>query len=356
MKTKLGLAILVILIGCVAVFFPLSSFKKADNNVPPIAQEDSRINNKEAIRELVLRYTADWAEAVNKNDFSLAEKYLLPDSELFKSQKDLQNTLKQSGARLQLIKTDIGDISFLSDQGIATITVLEEYNVSFSGGERKVSRCYWTYSANYVQGQGWKLSKIVETPASAFAFDGPVVVLQEYNQEWIRLQYPQIEKMPVESVQAKINDVFKKLTDEFGSSMRAIVEHGKKYPNYGQYEAKSSYTVKWQTTDTLSIAFYTYTFTGGAHGISSETGYTFDLKTGDLITLRDRVGDEKIRVYNDMILQQIRARNIPIFEPYKGISDQTTYYLKDAKTLVVAFQQYEIAPYSSGILRFELPY
>jgi hypothetical protein len=353
--TKVIAGILVVLIGCVAGFLCFSFFKGSPPKAPPIISKDSQIYDKEALRELVLHYTKAWAEAVNKKDFSLAEKYLLPGSELFNSQKELQGNLQKDKVRLQLIKTDIGDISPGSVPGTATINVLEEYNVS-SEGKRQVSRCYWTYTANYVQGQGWKLSKLAENAAQRTGFDQPAVVLREYNLEWIQAQYPQLEKLASESAQSRINAILKDQADKFIAGMKSLVDKGKGQPRYDSYQAESSYSVKWLTPDTLSIVCYTYTFTGGAHGSSSEIGYVFDLRTGNLRTLRDKVGDEKIRAYNDTILQQIRAKNIPIFEPYKGIGEKTTYYLENDKTLVVVFQQYEIAPYSSGILRFELPY
>ena len=59
---------------------------------------------------------------------------------------------------------------------------------------------------------------------------------------------------------------------------------------------------------------------------------------------------------NNEIARQISDRSIPIFEPYKGLSDTPGFYLKNNNIVVFVFQQYEIAPYSSGILKFEMKY
>jgi len=358
-RTKIAAGILIFLFCVVAGYFsfpPLLHYFSGPNNAPKAVDKNSQRNDKEALRTLLLNYTKAWSDAVNNNNFALAEKYLLPGSELLSAQRGLHGNLQKDGVRLELIKAEIGDISSPSDQGIATVNVLEEYYVFSPGGKRQVSRCSWTYTANYREGEGWRLSKIAENPSTGSGSAPASVVTQEYNQDWIHVKYPQIEKLASVAVQNKINDILKRSADEFFASMKQIAEQSKSLPNNNRYSAESGYSVKWQSADLISLVYYTRTYTGGAHGSQIETGYTFDLRTGDLITLRNKVGDDKIRAYNDMIQQQIRAKNIPIFKPYTGISDKTTYYLADDKTLVVIFQQYEIAPYSSGILRFELPY
>ena len=67
--------------------------------------------------------------------------------------------------------------------------------------------------------------------------------------------------------------------------------------------------------------------------------------------------DDNVRIkINDNVRQQIREKNIAIFSPYKGIGKNKipTFYLSENRKPVIVFQHYEIAPYSSGILEFEV--
>lgn len=354
---KVACLLLVIVFGVAGYFgfaYTQGYFAKPDQKA--VNANKTFETDQGAIRDLLLMYTAAWAEAVNKNDFSLAEKYLLPGSELYDAQKALFNDLQKDGIRLELVKTEVGDAVNQSREEAATIDAVEEYNVFFPDGKKQVSRCFWTYTVNYVDGQGWKLSKIAKSPRVEKTAEKVRVTTRDYNEGWIHVKYPQIEGMISEAAQNKINDVLKKLADDFVAGMTGIGERSKSYPNYNRFMADMGYTVKWQSDDVVSIVCVTGTYTGGAHGAQTEIGYTFDLRSGEQISLREKVGNEKIQVYNEMIAQQIRARNLHIFEPFKGISDRTTYYLLDENRLMVVFQQYEIAPYSSGILRFELPY
>ena len=183
------------------------------------------------------------------------------------------------------------------------------------------------------------------------------VTSKEYRSWPFDMVYPQLAGMPDSAVQGKINAILQKRAEEFRRSMNQAVESGKGLPTFKHFTAKMEYTVRLQIEDKISLTLMSYTFTGGAHGSSSLEGYTFDLVNGKLLQYSDlfKLDPASRKFLNDEIAKQIMQRNIPIFNPFRGIGDNPGYYLKEGKKVVIVFQQYEIAPYSSGILEFEIP-
>lgn len=55
---------------------------------------------------------------------------------------------------------------------------------------------------------------------------------------------------------------------------------------------------------------------------------------------------------NKNIFAKAKGDNLLLFDNFKGIEEYPeNFYLLDAKTPIIIFQQYEIAPYSSGIIK-----
>lgn len=111
------------------------------------------------------------------------------------------------------------------------------------------------------------------------------------------------------------------------------------------------------------VSLYTdeYQFTGGAHGMTVRTADNWNLRTGRQFALCDLFPGQ--RDCEQMILRQIItqiARDpASYFENYRELVmqnfDPRRFYLtRDA--VMVYFGLYEIAPYSSGIPVFAIPY
>jgi hypothetical protein len=109
----------------------------------------------------------------------------------------------------------------------------------------------------------------------------------------------------------------------------------------------------------ISIATSVYTFTGGAHGSTGISSYNYKVSSGEILTLKDVFGENQIqnlKAVNDEISRQIKVKQIDVFpeaEASIGI-DARNFYITD-KSLVVYFNQYEIAPYASGVIYIEIP-
>jgi hypothetical protein len=108
--------------------------------------------------------------------------------------------------------------------------------------------------------------------------------------------------------------------------------------------------------DFLSLTQQVYQYTGGAHGMTWQVGHTIDLATGRQLMLADLFLPEAN--YAERLSQFVRAegaaRQLPMWE-FKGVNRQSAFYLSN-DGIVLFFQQYEIAPYSAGIIKMQIPY
>lgn len=131
------------------------------------------------------------------------------------------------------------------------------------------------------------------------------------------------------------------------------------------YELVANYTVTLNNGCTLSLYWDQYIFTGGAHGNTTRYGHSWDVKAGCALTLQDffpRNFDYKIDLTEQIIGQiaeQIAAGNDIYFDDYEEnviaeFNPQNFYLTPEG--LVIFYQQYAIAPYSSGIMEFTIPY
>ena len=186
------------------------------------------------------------------------------------------------------------------------------------------------------------------------------VTTKEYKDYNCTFKYPQIEIAGNPSAQDKINKYIQDRISKGIERGKSIAQLEKDHEKNGRhYVCNMDYKVGINDGKLLSMSFTDYAFTGGAHGMSARVGATFDAKTGDLLRWDDLypIVDDNVRMkINDNVRQQIREKNIAIFSPYKGIgkSKIPTFYLSENRKAVIVFQHYEIAPYSSGILEFEV--
>lgn len=127
------------------------------------------------------------------------------------------------------------------------------------------------------------------------------------------------------------------------------------------YEALQTFEVTYNKACIISLYFDNYEFTGGAHGLTTRSSDTWNLQTRQILKLSELF--ECLFSYRSYIIKKIIAqikKNPDIyFDNYAELVEQnfnpdSFYSTKDG--LVIYFQQYDIAPYSSGIREFLLPY
>lgn len=112
----------------------------------------------------------------------------------------------------------------------------------------------------------------------------------------------------------------------------------------------------------LSFGLYDYQYTGGAHGLSVGSFYSYDLEKKKLIKLSDLFEPkfDYITYINDQIYRKIdsETKHDPesayAYYDFNGITEDVKFYIED-NNLVIFFDQYEIAPYASGTPTFKIP-
>lgn len=127
------------------------------------------------------------------------------------------------------------------------------------------------------------------------------------------------------------------------------------------FEALQTFELTYNKACIISLYFDNYQYTGGAHGLTVRTSQTWNLKSGQIIKLRELYkcsGDYKSYIKRKVI-EQIKENPDIYFENYEELVEQTfdvNNFYCTPQGVVVYFQQYDIAPYASGIREFLLPY
>lgn len=131
-------------------------------------------------------------------------------------------------------------------------------------------------------------------------------------------------------------------------------------------EAVIDFTVTFTSPTRISLYYDQYLYTGGAHGSTYRYSDTWDIEEARLMTLKEFFPDRPtyrqdiIRAIADYIGSQVAEdeESTIYFEDYQEnvreyFSEENFYLIPGG--IVIYFQQYELGPYSSGILQFLLP-
>lgn len=195
---------------------------------------------------------------------------------------------------------------------------------------------------------------------------GVIVDQYDYQEDNMAIAYPHFDGMLKESAQTKMNDAIETIVEKFVADAHTRIERANQdNTHYFRPEAQLKYKVWYNAEGLVSITLNTYEFYGGAHGMSTLTGYTFNLKTGEIIPYDDLFkwdADSREIAYQKM-RKQVNERKIFLFPEgqqnrlFIRINEpdyMPNYYLTEQDQAVIIFQQYEVAPYAAGILQFKM--
>ncbi|WP_333638479.1 DUF3298 and DUF4163 domain-containing protein [Tissierella praeacuta] len=163
----------------------------------------------------------------------------------------------------------------------------------------------------------------------------------------LEIYYPQIYGLENIYVEDRMNNlILEAMYNQI--AQQGYYENPETYIN-GTWELKNN------DKGILSLTLINYAFSGGAHGLTIVKGLTFDIKNGRLYELKDLFKPESnyIKVLSEEVEEQIEDRNIQTLEEFKSIKPNQDFYIADL-SLTIFFQEYEIAPYSYGILYFPI--
>lgn len=96
---------------------------------------------------LVRSYGEMLVDAINSNDFSLIEKYLIKDSEFYKEQKQFVSDQYKQGTTFSLISLDVDDIvPGETDPDEYKVYVRAAYSIKSESGEKMKQTDQWIYT------------------------------------------------------------------------------------------------------------------------------------------------------------------------------------------------------------------
>lgn len=192
-----------------------------------------------------------------------------------------------------------------------------------------------------------------------------LVIKEDHEALKIDMVFPLIQGIKDKRVEEKINQTIQKDVLDFKEMLKTESEkylQGAKEEGWEirKYIATIYYIVHYQKNDLLSLSVFYYSYTLGAHGNTLQCAYNFNLLNGEEILLSDILKGKKD--YVDIINQEIRRRielnpqkYFSEWSVFQSISEEQPFYLIEGG-IVVYFGLYEIAPYSSGIRYFKIPY
>ncbi len=134
---------------------------------------------------------------------------------------------------------------------------------------------------------------------------------------------------------------------------------------FNAYDAVMRYEITYNQQCHLSLYRDQYTYTGGAHGNTVRASDTWNLESGCRLSLASLfpVGTDYRAFLLKQILcladQQMQQNPGIYFDDYRALIakhfNENSFYLTPTG-LAIYYQQYEIAPYATGIVVFTIPY
>lgn len=127
------------------------------------------------------------------------------------------------------------------------------------------------------------------------------------------------------------------------------------------FEGMLVFEITYLSSCIISVFFDRYEYTGGAHGSTVRASQTWNVQKCTRLNLMNLIrctSDPKSYVL-DIVEAQIREEPDIYFENYSELIwenyNENSFYCTE-KGIVFYYQQYDIAPYSSGMRTFLIPY
>ena len=187
----------------------------------------------------------------------------------------------------------------------------------------------------------------------------------------VDISYPQVIMREDAQASVPINRFYRSVAQRyynyalptlFGSAVKEYQNDRKNGYPFRPYSAMMVYEVPYNRNGFLSIYYELYEYTGGAHG--NTTRYSDTWHAGRHLKLQDLFTGNSYKsiIFSEIfaqINQNIAAGTDTYFDDYqKNVFqnfDEKNFYLTP-EGLAVYFPLYTVAPYSSGIVTFVIPY
>lgn len=202
---------------------------------------------------------------------------------------------------------------------------------------------------------------VMAIPREVEITDEPIKI--ESEDMIVNMHLPHIKGLTDKKFERKINKHLKMRAMKLKNQAKANGRQEETATKTIRYEVISNYKIKESTNNYLTIGLFDYIYTGGSHGLPNQSYIVIDISENKILTLNQLFDDkvdykENIR---NLIQQQIEERTEKGQLFYDDLFHMLTvkederFYINPNGDLVIVFNVYEIAPYTSGIIEFTLP-
>jgi predicted small lipoprotein YifL len=201
------------------------------------------------------------------------------------------------------------------------------------------------------------------------ADDGTVIVSIQYKP--LSISYPgntEVEKTIQKDLDKVVADFLKAAKDyeeEAKTYYNEYLQSGGKAEDFSPYACSLNSKVVRQDTGVISALFYSYAFTGGAHGSMVTFARNYDAKTGKVLTMKD-LGEGVGTLAIDNVVKFVDAiqdhGDAFFFDKVKADDESVQSMLADGNFylsqdgLVLIDGEYLLQPYAAGIAEFTTSY
>lgn len=199
-----------------------------------------------------------------------------------------------------------------------------------------------------------------------FKYNNVEVLTLSIKYPIITMSYnPYVEQIINNQITMEVNEYIRYSKHLYNQAIRGYMDSQTNNYPFHEYGAYMEYKITYNENCHFSLYVDKYEFTGGAHGTTVRTSDNWDLCTGMHLSLNNILNPYKNnrQIITDEILRQAEynyEKNQGIyFEDYQGLIfrnfNENSFYLTQ-KGITFYYQQYDIAPYATGIVEFTVPY
>ena len=232
--------------------------------------------------------------------------------------------------------------------GFFRLVTVRQYNYSDENHDAEVELAQINYGED--AGEGASVGEVAATPKGTAA--GSVGGVGR------EAAVANLSEDGVEAVNQDMEATVEELIRQFEDTLSEEGYHGLHVSQEVVTDNERYYTVKLSVLETE------------ASGYENNQFYTIDKQTGNVVTLEDLFveGSDYISAISENIKTQMQEQmaadegviyfldndDMPEFN-FQGITEQTNFYFNEKDELVIAFDEYEVAPGSMGAPEFVIP-
>jgi uncharacterized protein YraI len=166
------------------------------------------------------------------------------------------------------------------------------------------------------------------------------------------LKYPQVSGLKSKTAENKINTVlFSHIKKSYAAYLNNKETEKDEDESTPPYEYKTTYSIKYNDGNKLSILFNDYIYFGGAHGSTPITAYNFNVSTGQLVQLSNilTTSSKYSKVQNYAYSYMKKRPNTFAVSRLSDVNIKTdAEYYFSYTGITFIFQEYSVAAYAVG--------